>query len=188
MNRTVRSLTRISRPRLSVCQTRLVLEATKAEAITQFELPPKVQALYDASKDGLVYGVDHETYLELKGRFPMYFQEYIEDDIIWDQTKTAMMKFMITGEVQPCTGAGLSNPIDIQIAKRPASATMFVLATVLPLGIGCFILTRQKFNRDKAATMKRIKHDIRKLKRDRAFLRAEVATNKDTIARLKSMD
>ena len=36
--------------------------------------------------------------------------------------------------------------------------------------------------------MKRIKHDIRKLKRDRAFLRAEVATNKDTIARLKSMD
>ena len=49
-------------------------------------------------------------------------------------------------------------------------------------------LTRQKFNRDKAAAMKRIKHDIRKLKRDRALLRAEVATNKDTIARLKSMD
>ena len=99
MNRTVRSLLRISRPRQLVCQTRLASEAVNAE-VTKFELPPKIQKLYDASSDGLVYGVDQETYLELKARFPMYFQEYIEEDLIWEQTKTAMMKYMITGEGQ----------------------------------------------------------------------------------------
>ena len=52
--------------------------------------------------------------------------------------KAAMIKFMQTGEIQPCTGAGL-NPIDKSIAKYPNIWTMGVCLTVIPIAIGCFM-------------------------------------------------
>ena len=73
------------------------LSATTTE-VGQFDLPDKVKALYEKSPDGLVYGIDENTYLELKEQFPTYFSDYIENDLIWDQTKTAMMIYMQTGE------------------------------------------------------------------------------------------
>ena len=50
-----------------------------------------------------------------------------------------------------------------------------------------FSLVRKHFNEKKKIALKKLNHEIRGLKRDRAILRAEVATNKDTIAELKTM-
>ena len=74
-----------------------LLSANTTE-VGQFDLPDKVKVLYEKSPDGLVYGIDENMYLELKEQFPTYFSEYIENDLIWDQTKTAMMIYMQTGE------------------------------------------------------------------------------------------
>ena len=44
-----------------------------------------------------------------------------------------------------------------------------------------------RINENKRLAMIEINHDIRKLKRERALLRADIAANKDTIVELKTM-
>ena len=61
-------------------------------------MPKDVKKLYEKSSDGLVYGVNEEGYLQLKNDFPAFFEDYIENPYIEDPTKTAMIKYMQTGE------------------------------------------------------------------------------------------
>ena len=44
-----------------------------------------------------------------------------------------------------------------------------------------------RINENKKLAMIEINHEIRKLKRERALLRADIAANKDTLAELKTM-
>ena len=50
-----------------------------------------------------------------------------------------------------------------------------------------FRLVKMRINENKKLAMIEINHEIRKLKRERALLRADIAANKDTLAELKTM-
>ena len=108
---------------------------------------------------------------------------------------------MQTGEIQPCTGAGL-NPIDKSIAKYPHIWTICVCFSIIPLSIGTFMwvqivftncdnslfsFCRSRWYATKKRKLKAITHDIRKLKRERAIIRNEIEINKETLQSLNEM-
>lgn len=101
-------------------------KAIKSAEIAHQELPKSVQQLYEKSPDGLVYGVNEETYLQLKNDFPAFFKDYIENTYIEDPTKTAMIKYMQTGE-GTCFQLSLEMPVGkiCQQLKTLKSATLY---------------------------------------------------------------
>merc|ERR1711962_312224 len=112
--------------------------------------------------------------------------EFIENPAVHDETKMAMIKYMQTGEIQPCTGAGL-NPLDKSIAKYPHIWTICVCFSIIPLSIGTFVFCRSRWYKTKKRKLKTITHEIRKLKRERAVIKNEIEINKETLQSLNAI-
>lgn len=154
-----------------VAPTRLVIGASN-------------QLQYDP--DEPILGITRRDYEVIKKHYPHHFEAFIENPTVHDETKEAMIRYMQTGEIQPCTGAGL-NPIDKSIAKYPHIWTICVCFSIIPLSIGTFIFCRSRWYATKKRKLKAITHDIRKLKRERAIIRNEIEINKETLQSLNAM-
>ena len=63
---------------------------------------------------------------------------YINNPEVYDETKEAMLEYLRTGEVQPCTGAGL-NPVDKFIAQNVTKVSIGLALSIVPLAVLPFL-------------------------------------------------
>merc|ERR1711953_710608 len=140
----VRNLNQLTKMSIApkVAPTRLVIGASN-------------QLQYDP--DEPILGITRRDYEVIKKHYPHHFEAFIENPTVHDETKAAMIKYMQTGEIQPCTGAGMTNPIDRTIAKYPAATSIFVMIIAIPLSVTTFILLRKHHMRLKEDAMMKLR-------------------------------
>ncbi|CAG5086627.1 Oidioi.mRNA.OKI2018_I69.PAR.g11289.t1.cds [Oikopleura dioica] len=139
---------------------------------------------YD-SEDSMMYGATRSDLLVLEKSFPNLYKEYINTDLVFDETKEAIIQYLKTGEVQKTTGAGL-NPVDKFMARNINELSILLIALMIPICVVPFLVLREWFVEKQKVIMREIQKEMRELKREKALILSNMELNKATISMLES--
>jgi hypothetical protein len=70
--------------------------------------------------------------------YPDTFEKYINNPEVFEDTNKAILEYFRTGQIQPCTGAGL-NPFDKLMAKNVTRFTIGVAFLIVPVTVLSFM-------------------------------------------------
>ncbi|CBY15016.1 unnamed protein product [Oikopleura dioica] len=139
---------------------------------------------YD-NEDSMMYGATRSDLLVLEKSFPNLYKEYINTDLVFDETKEAIIQYLKTGEVQKTTGAGL-NPVDKFMAKNINELSILLIACMIPLCVVPFLVLREWFVEKQKVIMREVQKEMKDLKREKALILSNMELNKATISMLEN--